>query len=833
MDTKTDRIAPVFPFRLMGNKALRIKENRIFYKNKNSESEIPAAKIYGFILKKGLIFSSVLIETDLKKIAVKFLINKNLEDFLNRIRALINGAASKELDEKGLSFLYDDLKKILKKDGYVAKSDLGGLKEKHTELAAYCKTLSKAKVVKYLNPDVLETINEISGFNFKSVEDKNEKFIKGESKKYESLFINKKGISLTEEQKRAVITTEDRHLLIAAAGSGKTETLIYKLKYMIEKNVCPAEKILVLAYNKDVREELIKRAEKESLNLGKENIHTFHSFGRFVMGKAEKREIKPVDENFAEHYLKTLLRENERFLNAYQEFIIKYINDYEDGRDPYEEYNDITENKRKNGYASKKIGYYKTLKGETVKSYQETVIANFLFMNGVDYVYEKPVYSKNGGMIAKPDFYYPEINLYHEHYAVDKYGNSVFGKDYTDSMNKKRNTYKKMRIKCIETTSDMFFEDKIIPFLKKELVKRGIGLKPKSISEIVSALNKAKENKIDKTILGFLKRIKEKDLDLSDIKNKAPLEKNAYRRNRDLAFLKLFSGFYGEYEKELNKIGMPDFEDLVIKSADYIEKGAYIPQCEFIAVDEFQDISFSRLKLIKAVLEKNKNAKLFAVGDDYQAINGYAGSEVKYFYDFEKIFKEENYGVKVNFLTKTFRCNKGITEYSSEVVQENPKQIKKTIIPATNGKGEKDAVMLVPYENGEKGMWDELLDDLKDVSGKKIFILDRIFNYRDGKEDFSYNLKRVRRTLESKGNTVFAGTIHGVKGLECDIACLLHAEKGVMPSSRRNDSVMDLTADEEEFPFAEERRLFYVALTRAKEKVFMYAEEGKESPFIL
>lgn len=830
-----DELKPILLFNLLYRKSIYIKNGRIFYKENKKTSEILPTTLNRFSSENAFIFKKLSIETDSKKIILNFLTRKKIESFLTKIATLIDAAILKNIKEKGESELDKDIEALFKeKDRYISHTDLGYLAYKYSALRGYCKSVLNENITKYLRSDTLKKLKETADFDFEMIKEKNEKHIKTEQEKYKSFFVNEKGIRLTAEQTKAVITLEDRNLLIAAAGSGKTETLLYKLKYLIEKNIYKPEEMLVLSFNKDVRKELIERAQASGINIGKENIHTFHSLGFNAIKEAEGERPNVAGENFMDERFNRLLTNDRHFQNAYLNFITYYIHDFKDERNPYEEYDDTVQNKRRKSRFASKGARYKTIKGETVKSYQEAVIANFLYINGVNYTYEKPFYSRDGRYIlANPDFYYPDIKLYHEHYAMDDDGRSPFGKEYIENMNKKRETYGVRRVKYIETTSGMFYSNKLLPYLEKELLKRGVGFNRKSVAEINNDLSKIRENKLKELIKNFLANVKNKNLDLNDLERKEVSERNEYKRKRNLSFLKLFRAFYEYYEKELKNENLIDYADMLTKGTEYIEKGIYVPQCEFIAVDEFQDVSFSKIELVKTILKKNKKAKLFAVGDDYQAINGFSGADVKYLYDFKKYFKTDEYGVKINFLSKTFRCNKGITEYSSEFIQENPKQIKKDVIPAENKTEPYDVITIVNYENGEQDMFNEISDDLKGVSGKKIFILNRNHNYYNKNEQYSYNLNRLIKNMETKGNKVIADTIHGAKGLEADIVCIVHAEEGILPSSTKNDSIIDMVSDTiNEIPFAEERRLFYVALTRAKEKVFIYADPKFESSFL-
>ena len=450
------------------------------------------------------IFSKIfIILNDLSNIKFSFVPKFSVDNFLCSLSSKLKSLCLLKLNDLGIENLRSDYKDLMSQDRYIAYSDISALKEKYGSLVNYCSYLVKSSMFntnKLLeDADLSQKIKNIAEFRFtEEIEKRNAKYIESEKNKYKSFFINAKGNELTEEQKNAIITLEDRNLLIAAAGSGKTETMLYKLKYVLEKGLYGPEQILLLAFNKKVRTELIERAKLIGINLDKKNIHTFHSFGFSVINKSENKSenntVRVADENFMTRFIRSYIPANKKLLDLYIEFVTRYLSDLKETQNPYAEYNDMLERNRHKKAVTGKDVPYRTIKGEYVKSYQEAVIANYLYVNGINYEYEKPYLSRNKKqVIANPDFYYPDINLYHEHFAVDNSGKSVFGEEYIENMNKKIKLYKKDKINFISTTSGMFFSGKLLSYLKKELIKRGLKLNPKSIFEINKDLSRIEE----------------------------------------------------------------------------------------------------------------------------------------------------------------------------------------------------------------------------------------------------------------------------------------------------------------------------------------------------
>jgi DNA helicase-4 len=804
------------------------------FKNGKNKTSIKYDDIYDIKYGSSFIFSKiVVILNNRPSIKLSFIPKISIDNFLHSLSLKLKALCLLKLNDLGIEALRSDYKDLMSQDRYVAYSDISLLKEKYGSLVEYCSCLVKSSMYELFDDAGLsQKIKNIEEFRFtEEIEKRNAKYLESEKNKYKNLFVNAKGNELTEEQKNAIITLEDRNLLIAAAGSGKTETMLYKLKYFLKKGSYEPKQILLLAFNKKVRKELIKRTGVIGIDLGKGNIHTFHSFGLSVINKSKDHTVSVADENFANRFIRSYASVNKKFFGYYVEFVTRYLSDLKETADPYAEYNDLLERDRYKKAVTGKDIRYRTIKGEYVKSYQEAVIANYLYVNGVNYQYEKPYFSKNKRQIvANPDFYYPDADLYHEHFAVDNSGKSVFGEEYIENMERKIKLYKKDKVDFIATTSGMFFSGKLLGYLKKELIKRGLKLNPKSVLEINRDLSRIGENKLNELLASFLDNFKDRQISLDELKRKAKSIKFSYGRKRNILFLKMFEEVYSAYANELKSKNMIDYTDMVIKAAESINSGDFTPDYKLIMIDEFQDISDSKFNMVKAVLDKNKDAKLFAVGDDYQAINGFSGSNIKYIYDFGKYFKNGDYGVKTDFLTKTFRCDKGIVDYSSEFIQKNPKQIKKSIVANTNLA--KDAVVIVNYEEDSE-IFSDIEELLKNEKDKTVFILNRKNKSFLKNDLYAAEIDLLKKKFKPQNITIFNDTIHGAKGLEADIVFLIYANKKNIPSENASDSILNLVSDTiNEYPFAEERRLYYVALTRAREKVVIYANKSYESPFL-
>ncbi|MDD9196750.1 DNA helicase IV [Aliivibrio sp. S3MY1] len=277
--------------------------------------------------------------------------------------------------------------------------------------------------------------------------------------------------------------------------------------------------------------------------------------------------------------------------------------------------------------------------------------------------------------------------------------------------------------------------------------------------------------------------------------------------------------FFKAYVRTLKHEDAIDYELMISKAKQYINDKKYDLPWSFVMVDEYQDISPQRLDLIEAICHNenahNTKATLFAVGDDWQAIYRFAGADVSLTTGFEKRFQS----TQIAQLSTTYRFNDQIGAVANRFIQENPMQLKKELVSFTKQK--RKAVKVIEHSSIEK----ELLSLSKNArKGENVIILGRNHNHKP--DNFDEWLKYYPGlNLEYK-------TCHASKGTEADYVFIVEMTDGQFPIKARAESLDGaLLPHEEEFSYAEERRLFYVALTRAKRKAWV-VYHGKPSPFV-
>ncbi|MFM7682171.1 MAG: UvrD-helicase domain-containing protein, partial [Bacteroidota bacterium] len=317
------------------------------------------------------------------------------------------------------------------------------------------------------------------------------------------------------------------------------------------------------------------------------------------------------------------------------------------------------------------------------------------------------------------------------------------------------------------------------------------------------------------------------------------------------AFLEIFKPIYDSYQNYLSNRNEIDFSDMINLASKFIERGDYKSKYKYILIDEFQDISMGRYELIRSLKKVNPHSRLFVVGDDWQSIYRFTGSDISLFKNFEHYF-----GVsEKSKIETTYRFSNPIIKLSSDFIQKNPNQEKKILKSGLSMRilNKKTEYEIIHSDSDEldvtdtlKIIFDDLIRMYSDIEKKSIMILGRysfdinriqnennIFNIN--KEDYSIKYTIKSNLNEVKTINAFFLTVHKSKGLEADIVIIINCNSGKhgFPSEMSDDPILNLVLSEtDQFPNGEERRLFYVALTRAKEFVYLLTHNVYKSKFI-
>lgn len=506
-------------------------------------------------------------------------------------------------------------------------------------------------------------------------------------------------IRLDEEQRRVVLSDEDYTLVIAGAGAGKTTTVSAKVRYLVEKKGIAPEQILVISYTNKAVGELRDKINKDlGINCP---VTTFHKTGYAILRRQDASLKTIVDQGFMfyviNNYLKNNILENPELVDKLILFFGSYFDAPYEGDDLNDFFNYISKadfstlrgniDEYTEKIINERTGKCITITRETLRSAQEVRIANFLYLNGIDYSYEKP-YPFNILRCHKP--YTPDFTItqgdkvvYLEHFGITQDGkNNRYKKDqlnkYKQEVNDKVKLHKDHGTDLIYTFSGYNDNRDLLEHLKEELVKHGLTLNRRPSQEVFQKIINTEENRyisrLVNLICTFIQNFKTNGYTADDFSRFRASSNN----ERTKLFLTICEQCYHEYTKCLKEKQAIDFEDMINDSARILqEEGQKGEKLDFkyIIVDEYQDISQQRFNLTKE-LSKLCDAKIIAVGDDWQSIYAYAGSDITLFTHFKETF---GYGQELR-ITKTYRNAQEIIDIAGGFIQKNTGQIRKALI---------------------------------------------------------------------------------------------------------------------------------------------------------
>ncbi|TFF87416.1 MAG: hypothetical protein EU548_10340 [Promethearchaeota archaeon] len=678
----------------------------------------------------------------------------------------------------------------------------------------------------------------------KNINNYNQKFIESRLETHSSFLDGKDdGLKypLDDEQRLAVIKDDKHNLVIAGAGSGKTSVISSRIAYLTRRNDKVSEdRILALAFTKVAAIEMEKRLKN---NYGIEiNISTFHALGRSIIEEElghKPRLIfngneKKIYQLIEDLFLEVLMQEK------FQQILIEYLAYHseqevkEESFEKKEEYYEYMRNKN-----------YSTLNEVSVKSISERDIGNFLFLHDIEFDYEPLVEWVDESEEDKeyhPDFYLPDYDIYIEHWGLSRERQvpNWFTKtteEYLELREWKLEQFEKYDKKLIQTWDYERFSEELIPNLRQKLKREipNIEFIPLTYNDLVEKTHtfKDKRNEIINLVGNFIKISKCNYFSVEDINERIKSKK--YSKKQRL-FGKLALEIYKQYQEYLKKEERIDFNDMINLAVELAKKNPkkYINKYDHVLVDEFQDISYQRLELIKCFVNEHSNTKIFCVGDDWQSIYQFTGSDVRFFVNFKDYFPNP----EITYLNSNYRSSQTIVGMSNKLISYNKKQIAKEV-HSNHGSGMPPIfVDFTPkfnynYEIQYENIYN-LIQILLDngVKPHDIMVLSRFNQYLKGLEIYC-GARGVPTESEHGGVRFYSA--HKSKGSESQHVILTDMTSGLygFPCEIQDSSVMEVAKRFESDSFIdEERRLFYVALTRSKKFLYIYSNEKNNSLFL-
>lgn len=631
---------------------------------------------------------------------------------------------------------------------------------------------------------------------------------------------------LTERQRLAIITDQDNTLVIAGAGTGKTSTIVGKVDYLIRRRLAAPQEILVLAFTRKASEELKERLVRLRGH-SQVRVRTFHALGLEIMNKVEHKRptlTKLADDDQALHRFVRARVEEMLAQPEYQRLMVQFFSTLLDEEPPGAH----TEIGDQSVRLQQRRGL-RSLTGEQLKSREEVRIANWLTLNGIAWEYERNYPFAKGTdeyRPYRPDFYLPDYDVYIEHFGVDEEGNTRPGIDrdrYHEEMEWKRTLHREHGSKLVETFSYLARQGRLTQHLETLLRQHSVVPKPLTELQIQAIVVEANRpfSEFVKLLTQFLNLYKGNGYSLEAAARKADSE-------RDQVFLRIFQYVFERYNFELQQADEIDFNDMLTRARAYVREQRYCCKFKYILVDEFQDISENQLGLLQNIRTHIPHSRLFAVGDDWQAIYRFTGSDVSIITNFP-----EHVGATVRIdLDTTFRHHQELVDFSSRFIMANPQQLQKTLCSHHGSQGELPfCVVFQRGDNLRTALQTACQDIVRQQAGipASVFILGR---HHHNKPPF---FQQVCANLQRHHISVEYFTAHASKGKETDYVIVIGLEAGEygFPSNVSDDPVMKMVLRQaESYEYAEERRLFYVAVTRARQRVYLIAPRDNLSPFV-
>lgn len=746
---------------------------------------------------------------------------------------------------------------LMAPDHYFAYSEMERFKDSLAAVEA-CEKKVFPKYVQFVTNPAVKQLLSIKKDLDRLRESHNKEFVVHELEANQTYFDTVLGkYPLDPQQRDSIVKLEDNCLVIASAGSGKTSTILGKAKYMVEKRNIDPSKVLLITFTRKAANELHERMKIEGITCS-----TFHSLAYHIIAQVTGQAPSICDADMPLNVFQKLILNNPDFLHSINNYIINQQSlmglehDYNDAFSYFED-------RKKYGIQA----LFPDVDGKTIftRSEEEKRLVSLLTQWGVMFRYESPYQYQTVTKEKrqyKPDFtiYYQNDQgqwklVYLEHFAINKNGNVPYwfgegtrggwkaaNEKYNEGIVWKRNIHRQFGTALIETTSAYFQDGTVENRLLSQLRRCGVPIKERTDQELYGLLvkrNRKLEKSVYTLILSFITLMKanEKTVDglMSELelKSRFSLTPIHEKPNRNKVVLtSIIKPFYEEYERTLRQNFEIDFTDAIIQATNLCREGLW-KHYDYILVDEFQDISVDRYKFLQALRNDEPRTKLYCVGDDWQSIFRFTGSDMSLFYEFEKYFGY----TELCKIETTYRFHQPLINRSSEFIIKNKEQKVKSIKTPNDDKYS----TYLTFEKCDGEDKEGVLKKVEELVAKlppnqSILLLGR-YNYDALSVGFTGKLDMKDNHIMVKigGREIPFLSVHSAKGLEADNVILVNCNQGAygFPSLIEDDPILDFVLSKKEsYPFAEERRLFYVAMTRARMHMYVLYDQDKPSPFV-
>ncbi len=665
-------------------------------------------------------------------------------------------------------------------------------------------------------------------------------------------WLKENGLPRLDDEQVVAISTYGRNIqVVARAGSGKTTTLVSRAIFLQKHCRIPHNNIMLLAFNRKAAKEIKERLEKY-FGDNTPHVMTFHALAYAIIhpeesllyddpasnSQAQSRSLQSIiDDYLRDPRFKGKIRELmlDHFRTDWERII---VGGYDKEKDELIEYRRSLPNV--------------SLRGEYVKSYGEKLIADFLFEHDLRYGYEQNHWWD--GINYRPDF---TVFLTDHSGIVVEYFGLIGDPDYDEQIENKRDFWKRRASwDLIEITPrDVSVgRERFFSFFKELLDEYGVGCTPLTEEEIWNRIKDRAIDRFTEVTKGFIQRCRKLSLTPDQLNNLIQKARNDLLRV-EKRFLEIARHLYGGYLERLGATGEEDFDGLMQRAAKSIQEGQTIFErksgkgdlrdIRYVFIDEYQDFSDLFLKLVDAIRTQNDRIEFFCVGDDWQAINGFAGSDLQFYQNFQRYFSP-SYEL---YISTNYRSSKSIVALGNALMDGFGK-------PAEVYRTDNGTALLGNLENftpsnreNERHAGDKLtpavlriVSDLV-AADKNVVLLSRN-NTLPWRVNYGANQSRKRNGIdaycdlvrsyfpEELRGRITTSTAHKYKGLQNDAVIVLDALLRRYPLIHPDWIFKRVLGDDIEKIISEERRLFYVALTRAVDTLIVLTEGQSISPFL-
>ena len=702
---------------------------------------------------------------------------------------------------------------------------------------------------------------------------------------------------LPDDQQIAAISSVHEHTQVTArAGSGKTTTLVTRTLFLMRHcRIAPSE-ILILAFNRKAAHEIRKRllslldndAEAEvkdefnrltkranrrktadeieakavetvssKLNITLPHVMTFHALAYSIVHPEESllydepeggsQKLSQTVQQVIDDHLRI-----PKFREKIRNLMLAHF------RDDWERIVEGRHDQSKEEFLRfrRSLPHF-SLGEDYVKSYGEKLIANFLFEHGIIYKYEHSHWWN--GTNYKPDF---TIFKTDKSGIIIEYFGLTGDPDYDKMSEKKREYWKnKQNWTLLEFTPKDITNKGEIHFYKKlkdALQHQGIRCDRLSEDEIWEKIRVRAIDSFTKASKGFIARCRKLSLTLSDLRLKA--KAHSAHTPEESAFIEIVCSIYDAYLERISATGEEDFDGLMRRATEEVNCGNTIfkrrstdgdlGSLRHICIDEFQDFSDLFYQLLSAIRKSSPEAKLFCVGDDWQAINGFAGSDLRFFKQFKQYVGDSRcLNISTNYRSAPAIVEAGnalmLGHGAPAIASKEKERIGRVIVsdldefePSITERKDHSGDILTPAVLRVLSKALSSSDDTRIVLLCRTNKIPYFINYKNtatkgGSQSLDNYLDHIRSYLpKAQRERVTISTAHKYKGLEKKIVIILDLVQRSYPLIHPDWQFTRILGNSLENIVEEERRLLYVALTRAEEDLFIFTDKRKRSPFL-